>query len=143
MKPMKVSCPHCDQSMEIPAELCEQPIQCPNYNETFTAPLDTDAPSEPEQPASSAGLSLQPSPKQYSPEADPAEDLLVNLSDTVSGPSRPQRSRTRLHQFRQGVEGNYRVQIFSLLDYDHCYCAHGHRLSLQLRDFQRERSFQR
>ena len=89
---MKVSCPNCDQSLEIPAELCGQPIQCPTCDETFTAPLNTDAPYEPEQPASSAGLSLQPSTKQYSPEANPAEDLLVNLSDTVSGPPRPRRS---------------------------------------------------
>ena len=89
---MEVPCPNCDQPLEIPAELCGQPIQCPTCDETFTAPIDTAAPSEPEQPASSAGLSLQPSTKQYSPEANSAEDLLVNLSDTVSGPPRPQRS---------------------------------------------------
>ena len=89
---MEVPCTNCDQPLEIPAELCGQPIQCPTCDETFTAPIDTAAPSEPEQPASSAGLSLQPSTKQYSPEANSAEDLLVNLSDTVSGPPRPQRS---------------------------------------------------
>ena len=89
---MKVPCPNCDQPLEISTELCGQQVQCPTCDETFTAPLDTTAPSEPEQPASSAGLSLQPSTKQYSTEANPAEDLLVNLSDTVSGPLRPQRS---------------------------------------------------
>lgn len=41
---LKISCPACDQHIEIPAELVEQPVVCPGCNQGFVVPKSAKPP---------------------------------------------------------------------------------------------------
>ena len=92
---MKISCPSCDQNLDIPEELAGQTIDCPACNESLIAPK-TASPAQAKlkisQTTNPADLSKTQISKRQSTQGAHSNEALRNLSNDIT-----QGSQTAMH----------------------------------------------
>ena len=92
---MKISCPNCNQNLDIPEELPGQTIDCPASNESLIAPK-TATPAQAKlkisQTPNPAGLSKTQISKRQSTQGAHSNEALRNLSNDIT-----QGSQTAMH----------------------------------------------